>query len=365
LDGLRGVAILAVLAHHLFIFTPASSIATHVASLAEFCGHGVDLFFALSGFLIVRQLTAARDRPGWKLRFWTHRFAKIAPIYFACIALAFWMLPGLLSAAGFPQKLQLQQGVHGNWPWYVSFASDFLNAKDGRFTNPAIDVAWSLGVEVQFYLVAFGLFVLFSHYLRRWLIAAIPVAIACRCIAVGTGANWIQILVLPWDRLDAFALGGLVATRQLQALGRLRLPLVVAPPLLAALFTWSRDSVFVETVGYSLVALAAASAISLAADGGSALFIKALNLRGLRRAGAVSYSVYLTHLPVRAAIRDILFHGGGSLGSARSWLNLGAYYLVAGAACLTVGWLLFTVVEDPVRRRILQAVEPQEARPAA
>jgi exopolysaccharide production protein ExoZ len=354
-----------VLAHHLFIFTPGSSLATYVASLAEFCGHGVDLFFALSGFLIVRQLTAVRDRPGWKLRFWTHRFAKIVPIYFACIALAFWTLPGLLPAAGFAQKLQLQQGVHRNWPWYVSFASDFLNAKDGRFTNPAIDVAWSLGVEVQFYLVAFGLFVFFSRYLGRWLIAAIPLAIACRCVAVGAGANWIQILVLPWNRLDAFAFGGLVATRQLQWLGRTRLPLVITLPVLAGLCNWSRDSIFVETVGYSLVAMAAGAAISLAVDGGPPPFIKALNLRGLRLAGAISYSAYLTHLPVRAAIRDILFHGGGTLGSARSWLSLGAYYLVAGASCLTVGWLLFTLVEDPLRRRILKAVAPIEKRQPA
>jgi peptidoglycan/LPS O-acetylase OafA/YrhL len=267
--------------------------------------------------------------------------------------------------AGYPQKLQLQQGVHGNWPWYVCFASDFLNAKDGRFTNPAIDVAWSLGVEVQFYLVAFGKFVFFSKYLGRWLIAGIPIAIACRCVAVGAGANWIQILVLPWNRLDAFAFGGLVATRQIYPLGRFRLPLVIALPVLAGMFNWSRDSIFVETVGYSLVAVAAGAAISLAHDGGSTFFIKALNLRWLRRAGAVSYSVYLTHLPVRAAIRDIFFQGGGTLGNASSWLILGAYYVVAGAACMTTGWLLFTLVEDPVRRWILKAFEPLGERQAA
>lgn len=360
MDGLRGIAILAVLAHHFFIFTPGSFLAMHAASLAEFGGHGVDLFFALSGFLIVRQLTAVRDQPGWKLRFWTHRFAKIAPLYFACIAVAFGVLPGLLAVAGFPQKLQLQQGVHGNWPWYASFASDFLNARDGRFTNPAIDVAWSLGVEVQFYLLVFGGFLFFRRSVGRWLIAAIPVAIACRCLAVAAGANWIQILVLPWDRLDAFALGGLVATQQIQSLGRLRLPLVIALPVLAGLYSWSRDSVFVETVGYTLVALAAGSGISLAAEGGAGWFIQILNLRGLRGAGAISYSVYLTHLPVRAAIRDILFRGGGTLGSARSWLTLGAYYFVSGAACLTVGWLLFTLVEDPLRRRIVKAAALRE-----
>jgi peptidoglycan/LPS O-acetylase OafA/YrhL len=54
-----------VLVHHFFVFTSGSSIAKHFGSLAEFCGHGADLFFALSGFLIVRQMTKVGDTVSW------------------------------------------------------------------------------------------------------------------------------------------------------------------------------------------------------------------------------------------------------------------------------------------------------------
>jgi peptidoglycan/LPS O-acetylase OafA/YrhL len=353
LDGLRGVAILMVLAHHLFIFEAGTALARRCASLAEFCGHGVDLFFALSGYLIVRQLSAHSGEGGWALRFWRHRAAKILPTYVACLAFTFVALPALLSAGDFASKLQLQQSVRTNWPWYASFASNFLNARDGRFTNPALDVAWSLGVEVQFYALAFALFACIGRGASRWLAAAIPISILARAAAVAAGANWIQVLVLPWNHLDAFALGALVSAGHLRGLDRLRLVLVIGLPAAAVLLPWSRQAPFVEVFGYTLVALACGAAISLAVDGGAPGFERAMRHPALRLTGAISYSLYLTHLPLRAALRDLLFRGGGTLAAAHSWAVLGLFYLVAGAACWAAGWLVFEGFEDPLRKRLL------------
>ena len=89
LDGLRGIAIVLVLFHHLFVYEPTGPAGARVAVVAEFASHGVDLFFVLSGFLIARQLAALGSMPGFAARFWLHRAAKIVPLYLLVVFCVF------------------------------------------------------------------------------------------------------------------------------------------------------------------------------------------------------------------------------------------------------------------------------------
>jgi peptidoglycan/LPS O-acetylase OafA/YrhL len=348
LDGVRGLAILAVLVHHLNITAATAGIWSGVV---EFCGHGVDLFFALSGFLIIRGLQRSSLRHGWQRDFVRRRVAKIVPIYALVVAGVYLLLPGLLQWAGAGDKAALQTSVHAAWPWYLAFASNVRNALDGRFTNPALDVAWSLGVEVQFYALALFWFSVRPGRIQlRWLAAIAVLAVAFRTVALWCGANWIQILTLTPGRLDAFAAGAWICIRPLRLPRSLRLTAWALLPVVV-LVGWSREFRWVEIIGYSWVALASACLIDFGRLPASARQ-RLLCSRPLVWLGGVSYSVYLTHLPIRAALRDYLTKPGQLLGHG-TWLDQLAFYGVAGSVCLLVGWLIWLLVENPARRLIL------------
>lgn len=365
LDGLRGLAIIMVLFHHLTVFDQTSGLPVRLGILAEFCSHGVDLFFVLSGFLIFDRLRADCTSPGWMHRFWIKRTAKIIPCYFAVIAFVFLLLPSLLKMVGAGTKLSTQMSVSGNWPWYATLTSNFLNALDGRFTNPALDVCWSLGIEVQFYLLA-ALWVGFRGIPGSRSLAVIAAtALITRAVAAIHGASWITILVLPWHRLDAFAFGAAItlgcwrwASSYVGA--TIATVTLVAPFLLP----WSREHWWVQIFGYSAVGIASAYAVSIASTyRKESLLTRFFGNRFLGLCGTISYSVYLTHLPVRAALRDILLPRliHPVTGSSVLLQQL-LFYFVGGTICLFLGWLTWRFFEEPARRRVLAMFFPNNTR---
>src|SRR3981189_1850523 len=149
-DGLRAVAALSVLV-------------THTAFLSGFNGHGelgaitarldvgVALFFVISGFLLYRPFVAARfeRRPAPRVtRFARRRALRILPAYWlALTVLAIW--PGLAVVQG------------GTWWVYYGLLQDLRVP----WIQGGLKAAWSLGVEVQFYL----LLPLYAIACARWL----------------------------------------------------------------------------------------------------------------------------------------------------------------------------------------------------
>ncbi|MFN7134293.1 MAG: acyltransferase family protein, partial [Myxococcales bacterium] len=136
LDGLRGLAVLAVLAYHLVGQLPATTLAGKIAALPVNAGWmGVDLFFVLSGFLITRILLFARDESKAPLlNFWRNRALRIFPLYFAVLGLA-----GAL-------------GVPVSWHYWTYTANWWQASQPAELTS-ALSHLWSLCVEEQFYLV--------------------------------------------------------------------------------------------------------------------------------------------------------------------------------------------------------------------
>jgi peptidoglycan/LPS O-acetylase OafA/YrhL len=356
LDGLRGSAILAVLFSHLTVYSPIGDSGGHwLGMLAELGSRGVDLFFALSGYLIFQRLRHTRNQAGCLPDFWLRRAAKILPLYFGLLAGVYLVLPSLLSVAGFTDKLSLQSGVAGHWPWYAGLVSNALNALQGRFTNPALDVSWSLAVEVQFYIVVAFIFTSrLGGGSRGFWLAMGGMALGVRIGAVMLGLNWIQILVLTPARLDAFAAGIVLALgaknfpRWLRCLG-------LAGIFAAAFPFWSRLGTGGQTLGYTWLALGCSVLIDRALNGEtSSLLNRFLTTRPLRLMGALSYSLYLTHVPVRAALRDIFLPSVRLLDSGSAWVMQGLFYLGAGGICVLVAALVWHFVEKPARTLILQ-----------
>ncbi|HRI80839.1 MAG TPA: acyltransferase [Opitutaceae bacterium] len=351
LDGLRGVAILAVLFSHLTVYEGSA----WLTNLAELGSRGVDLFFALSGYLIFERLQHVRNQPGWLQDFWLRRAAKIVPVYAFVLLGVYVVLPPLLGLTGFSTKPAAQIGVLGDWPWYATFTSNVLNIREGRFLNPAIDVAWSLAVEVQFYLLATLAFVVRRNGGPKsfWLLLAL-FALLVRLAAVAAGFNWIQILACTPARLDAFIAGiALVFSRSrlprwLQILGLGGLAMCALPP-------WSREGLWGMTIGYSWVALGCAVLIDLARQPAATHFCsRVLTGRFLCIVGALSYTLYLVHVPIRAALRDLLLPPERILDSTGAWLNQGLFYAGAGLICLLCAALGWCWIEKPVRRWMLR-----------
>lgn len=162
LDGLRAIAILAVLGYHFGHSIPGGYL-------------GVDLFFVLSGFLITSVLLRAEAQACVSLRnFYIRRALRILPPLFASVALAFaiyaWRRPEIVPT--------------------LFFYANFVPPEN---LGP-LQHTWSLSVEEQFYLAWPLGFLL----LGRWRLAAL--------LAVVAGACWMRVLVYDdgWTYADIY-----------------------------------------------------------------------------------------------------------------------------------------------------------------
>ena len=95
LDGLRGLAILAVFVHHYGAggVGSSSAIVRWIATVCGFGWSGVDLFFVLSGFLISGILYDTRHDPAYYRKFYARRVLRIFPIYYLLAAIALLIVP--------------------------------------------------------------------------------------------------------------------------------------------------------------------------------------------------------------------------------------------------------------------------------
>jgi peptidoglycan/LPS O-acetylase OafA/YrhL len=149
LDGLRAIAVTAVVIYHLL---PGSGFGYAALS-------GVKLFFTLSGFLITGILLRARlaaeasggKRFGALGRFYARRFLRIFPLYYFVIAVAFVI------------NLEPTREILG---WLLTYTLNIRMARQGWFEANFAHF-WSLAVEEQFYIF-WPWLVLFAP--RRWLI---------------------------------------------------------------------------------------------------------------------------------------------------------------------------------------------------
>jgi len=154
LDGLRGIAILLVLGRHAtnpFVdgHEPILPIATWDAATPLINGWlGVDLFFVLSGFLIMYHLLKRKEGSLGQLdlrKYFLKRFLRIVPTYYVFL---FTVVLGWI-----PFYNVSSEYVSLRVAWHMLFLQDYLGAN-------IVVAFWSLGVEEKFYIFA-PLFVLF------------------------------------------------------------------------------------------------------------------------------------------------------------------------------------------------------------
>jgi peptidoglycan/LPS O-acetylase OafA/YrhL len=146
LDGIRGMALLMVLYHHLFTSNTATGVLIFdfLSSVRTSCYLGVNLFFVLSGFLITGILLDARETPHYFKTFYARRILRIFPLYYGFLFVL----------------LALTRPLHLEWSgWQYCYLTYTSNLFAWRRSAPLylsffnINHFWSLQVEEQFYLL--------------------------------------------------------------------------------------------------------------------------------------------------------------------------------------------------------------------
>ena len=342
MEGLRAVAVLAVLWYHVGLPGLSGGFA------------GVDIFFVISGFLITGLLLREHETAGRidLRRFYSRRMRRILPAVLATIAVTMVVaalvvapleVPGI-AKDGAASALSL-----GNVRFALESADYFAATDPSPFRH-----LWSLGVEEQFYLVwpALLIVALRAFRSRAW------VALVIGGLTVGSFVFglWLTETFAPWafyslpSRLWELALGGLLAA----AAGWLaRLPGLVAVPVgwLGAGLVVAGVALIDGATPYPgaaalLPTVGAAAVIVGGGRGGPVNWI--LTRRPTRFVGRISYSLYLWHWP-------ILVLPALALGEA---LPL-AVRCALGGVSVVVAAASWRVIEEPFRRGRLWTRRPR------
>lgn len=376
LDGLRAVAIILVLWHHLAIdaksdiYRPAGL----VQRAAEFAFTGVLLFFVLSGYLLFRPYARAlAGRGPWPSApaFYRRRALRILPLHLAVLGTlaALLYLPPLLlhRSTPLPTTLPANGNTARGFPVVALLGQEIFPDNGVGTLNPPI---WSLAIEMYFYIalpwIALGL----RRLGRRWMLGLVAFAALTFAVRMLLVAAFYQGWAAPFAALtvpsfDSFALGMLVAALAVivpvpsarsgilaGTLGAAALVLCGAWFRWADVFrhgtgggwglapahgwTWSFFGPEMTTLAWAAVLWAALSWRPL---------IQMLSLRPLVFIGTISYSIYLWHYPM-VEKRPIA--------------------LVVIPAVLVVATISYYAIERPfLRRRAAAPPAPSRARKPA
>lgn len=291
IDGLRAVAVMAVVLHHLSSrFVPGGYV-------------GVDVFFVISGYLITKIISREiADGTFTFTRFYERRVRRIFPVLFAVLAAVlisgyFLLLP--------TDYLATFRGALGT----VLFSANIVfwrDLMDGYFAadaklNPLLHM-WSLGVEEQFYVVLPLLLLVCFKYLKGQVLAVLLLATAISLLAAQfmlTDKSVAVFFLLPfraWELL-AGAILAILAVPQLRARwSREALAVAGLMAILVPVFAYDPGTAFPAMAAVPPV-LGTVLLIHVGA-GGSTWVGHLLQLRPVVYVGLISYSLYLWHWPL-------------------------------------------------------------------
>ena len=279
IDGLRAIAVLAVVAYH--------------AGLGGAGYVGVDVFFVISGYLITSLLLQEHAATGTidLLAFYARRVRRIVPAAVLVVLATLGATMALLSAG------QVAETANSAGAALVFVANVYFQVNSGGyFDGPAERLPllhlWSLSVEEQFYLAWPALLLLTRSRKAFVVLALASLALAEFWIARGSDAAFYQTPARFWE----LAAGGIVAASPARALPRWALPAGLVATLAACVVALPHF----PGLGALPAVLGASLLIAAVHGGASNAFLASRPMVGI---GLVSYSLYLWHWPLLALYR--------------------------------------------------------------
>ena len=305
LDGLRGIAVLAVLSEHYMAWLPQIG--------SRYGWLGVDLFFVLSGFLITGILLDLRKKEHYFGVFYARRALRIFPPYFLGIAVYL-----AISVA------QGQPGTPSLWLRYIFYYSSLSVGQPPGLEAPpfpvpmpvvlGLAVLWSLSVEEIYYTVWAPVVRWTSH--RGFATILVLMIVAAPILRWWLHTPNYPELYTFYCRMDGLAYGSAIAllfhdrranpARSDNLARRIDLAALFVLPLTVIFWVCTsgdRTSVWVTTLGLVLADLSFALIVHalIRRSGSTQWWVRAFRARWLRSVGMVSYSLYLFHYPLRWA----------------------------------------------------------------
>jgi peptidoglycan/LPS O-acetylase OafA/YrhL len=205
IDVLRGIAILLVVIVHSTLLPGID--AKYFKMIASLGSFGVDLFFVISGFLITNILLRANRDKSYFKNFYLRRILRIFPLYYGFLIFFILILPLLISPSSYSKSFQLlKDNQLFYWLYIPNYLFSFYPEKIKFFH------LWSLAIEEQYYMI-WPLFVRYLNVRKLMviLIAVIITSFCLRCYFVSQQYNQYLIWSFTPIRLEAIALGSMVA----------------------------------------------------------------------------------------------------------------------------------------------------------
>ena len=356
LDGLRGLAVAAVVMYH---FAPEIVPAGFL---------GVDIFLVLSGFLITSLALEEVDRTKSMSAsgFFARRARRLLPASIATIVVVV-IVARILDHGSVDSSLRGHAVASltyiANW-WSIAQQNSYQAAFG---TESPLNHFWSLAVEEQFYLVfpiaLIGTIALLKrrigvHRLAHVaLIGAVVGAIAsCALMWIlrTPGSDPSRVYLGTDTRSQALFVGIAIAciirlwpVNSLKAATRTVLTtaaLVALAALVGIASTADFRSDWLYTGGFLLIAIATGIVV-LALNGHDSFFTKALSFRWFRTLGLVSYGLYLWHWPIKVFVTGERLHLSDDQAGR---IELFVIRVALTAAATALSWYL---IEQPFRRR--------------
>ncbi len=353
LDGVRGIAVIAVVAFHAF---PA---------LVPGGFFGVEAFFVLSGFLLTRLLLAEHAGSGRidLVAFAERRLRRLVPALWVLLVVLVVVAPLVARADAHRLPGDLGWSALGLTNWYLVVQNSSYFDQLGR--PPLVRHLWSVAVELQFYLV--------SPFLALWAARSRRAVVVVGLVA-GIAGSAVLMAVLAAGRdpsrayygtdtragalLSGVLLAVLLSRRPAAGMDRLRRaadPMAALGVTVLVLACWlgREDMGALYPFGFLAVQAATAAAIVGAVAGSaSAAGLGALPLRWL---GQRSYGIYLWHWPLVVVLRP---------GIDVEW-DTATAGLVGIVAAVVLGHASYTLVERPAVAGGATLAIPRSIRPLA
>jgi peptidoglycan/LPS O-acetylase OafA/YrhL len=347
LDGVRGLAVLIVVAYHTGGGAQSSNLALRaIGNILKAGWSGVTLFFLLSGFLITGILWDSKGAVHWWRNFYARRVLRISPLYYVSLLL-------VLAVACLVHKGRT--GTTGLWiyvlylqniPWIVDRGLSLRPLPIGHF--------WSLAVEEQFYLVwplllyrlkttnqvkvlCMGTFLMSTAFRYAvWAFSSQPMDyngfILSRAGELALGGylamcfrdgSWVRLeRIAPW--MTAVSLAGFVAVGVMSRTVEL---------------TTQAGS----TTGLTFITIFYAGFMVMAVKNGT--LHRAMRMEWLRWLGSISYGVYVFHIlfvPFYTWLADHLAPNAGRVE------GIALRGVITWVLTILVAWVSFRYFESPI-----------------
>jgi peptidoglycan/LPS O-acetylase OafA/YrhL len=357
LDGVRGALAVYVMLSHM---APFAAMPAWLAHLLSHGGAGVDVFFILSGLVIVRSLESCR----WQAQpFLIARVWRILPAYLLVLILAIAVQPLPVAFDAMPW-IVADSPAHSIWSqgWPVTWAPELLahlTMTHGLFPDGVLPdmwvsflgAAWSLSTEWQFY----GLVLLAGRAFG----GKVPHLISLFLILGLAGLVWQAAAPAPWhfsraflpNKAEYFALG-IASALAIRDRDWQRYGLTLAA-VMAVCGCWGGAEKLLPPLAWTLC-LAAQCGVP-----GSGFLARTLSSRPVLWFGSISYCLYLVNEPLQKP-----------LGIGLAWLAAGdgrwfslLWVPLAIVIPVVVAAILYYLVERPAQNRGRHAAHRRVVRP--